>query len=194
MSINLKGQPAAASLRHLQAFSVKWATPRFNPAWSLDESFWLLQVKMTESRSGVSSHHPLDRFVAPPLAFGLEFLTCTLKFPQTAGIKLDQWEFPSTTFCFSFVAFLRILRFFIFPLQVTGSEVQKVHLRGEPCHKMNYLAQSLSNPLRVLFILCVSGMILEHQRVKRCPPTETYLAGRKPEALSPLWISAMSPM
>ncbi len=53
--------------------------------------------------------------------------------------------------------------------------------RGGPCHKMDYLAQNLSIPLRVLFFLCVSGMILEHQRVKRCPPTEAILVGRSQE-------------
>lgn len=46
---------------------------------------------------------------------------------------------------------------------------------------MDYLAQNLSIPLRVLFFLCVSGMILEHQRVKCCPPTEAFLVGRSQE-------------
>lgn len=64
---------------------------------------------------------------------------------------------------------------------MTGSKVQIVQLRGGPCHKMDYLAQNLSIPLRVLFFLCVSGMILEHQWVKRCPPTETFFVGRSQE-------------
>lgn len=56
-----------------------------------------------------------------------------------------------------------------------------MQLRGGPCHKMDYLAQNLSIPLKAVFFLCVSGMILEHQWVKRCPPTQTLLVGRSQE-------------